>query len=153
MSHEFEEQFVSRYLSRISPFILKYNCGGPEYPDLFGDWSSNVLRDTRWRRTHGEAFLSPGLHAQMLATRPEGQIGGDWMLVPAARTLHKRYTVLKNSFVTCRRKVSPSERLSGDLSKLINAAGSILQRLQKKCVGRWHLAPFKRRRQSYISCR
>ena len=56
------------------------------------------------------------------------------MLVPVARTLHWRYTVLKNSFVTCKRRVSPNETLYEDSSKLIKAAGSIFQRLQKKSV-------------------
>jgi hypothetical protein len=134
MSHQFEEQFISRYLPRIFPFVLNYNCGGPEYPDLFGDWGNAGPDNNRWRRNHGEAFLSPGSHAQMLATRPEGQLGGDWMLVPAARTLHWRYTVLRNSFVTCKRKICPEESLVQDLSKLIKAAKSIFQRMQKKNI-------------------
>ena len=135
MSKKFEDQFNGKYMPRIYPYILNYNCGGPEYPDLFADWSlETVCPDKRWRRKSDEAFLLPGPHAQMLATRPESQISSDWMLVPTARTLHWRYTVLRNSFVACKRKIHPAETVSQDLSNLIDAAASIFRRLQKNTV-------------------
>ena len=42
----------------------------------------------------------------MLATRPEMQVAGDWMLVPAARNLHWRYEVLHSAFMVCKQKVT-----------------------------------------------
>ena len=34
MSNQFEEQFTSKYMPRICPWALNYDCGGPEYPHL-----------------------------------------------------------------------------------------------------------------------
>ena len=74
LSNKFEDQFVSKYLPRIFPWALKYDCGGPEYPDLFGDWTAlahgsvDALElgiQQRWRRIANEAVLTPGLYAQM----------------------------------------------------------------------------------------
>ena len=107
MSNTFEDQFVSKYLPRIFPWSLKFDCGGPEYPKLFGDWSAldrcnnpyselfNI--EERWRRHPEAAVVTPGVYAQMLSTRSECQLGGDWMLVPGARNLHWRYTVLHSA--------------------------------------------------------
>lgn len=135
MGQQFEDQFISKYLPGIFPFVLNYPCGGPDYPDLFGNWDDGgEVPKKRWRRENDEAFLSPGAHAQMLASRAEAQIAGDWMLVPAARTLHWRYTVLRNSFISCKRKVHASETVMEDLSKLIDAAGSIFRRLLKSTI-------------------
>ena len=41
MSNSFEDQFVSKYMPHIFPWALKYDCGGAEYPDLFGDLGLN----------------------------------------------------------------------------------------------------------------
>ena len=87
LSNKFEDQFMSKYMPRIFPWALKYDCGGAEYPDLFGDWTSlqegstDVLElgvQQRWRRVAEAAVLTPGRYAQMLATRSEAQICGDW---------------------------------------------------------------------------
>ena len=96
LQHKFEDQFISPYLPSIFPWALNYECGGPEYPDLFSDWSeiertansgNSAGMQQRWRRVQGEAILLPALYSEMLATRPEVQIAGDWMLVPGARNL------------------------------------------------------------------
>ena len=106
MANKFEDQFVSKYLPRIFPWALKFDCGGAEYPDLFSDWDAlaegcadyaSLGIQERWRRIANEAVVTPGTYAQMLATRAEAQIAGDWMLVPAARNLHWRYAVLRRS--------------------------------------------------------
>ena len=88
-SNSFENQFTSSYNCRVFPWALNYDCGGPDYPDLFADWSwlestiaerqgsgAGELRE-RWRRVQGEAPLLPGDYAKMLACRPEMQIAGD----------------------------------------------------------------------------
>ena len=36
-SNVFENQFVSYYNCRVFPWALNYDCGGPDYPDLFAD--------------------------------------------------------------------------------------------------------------------
>ena len=94
MSSKFQDQFVSKYMPRIFPWSLNYDCGGAEFPALFEKWE-DILSDQdellargiqeRWRKLAGEAALVPGEYAQMLATRPEMQVAADWMLVPAAR--------------------------------------------------------------------
>ena len=56
--------------------------------------TQHVQEKKIWRRKENEALLTPGLYAQMLATRVESQVTGDWMLVPAAPNLHWRYEVL-----------------------------------------------------------
>ena len=38
VSNSFENQFVSQYNCRVFPWALNYDCGGADYPDLFGDW-------------------------------------------------------------------------------------------------------------------
>ena len=101
MSNVFEDQFISKYMPSVFPWALNYDCGGPEYPDLFSNWEE-ILADQekllaagiqqRWCKIADEAVLVPGDHAQMLSTRPEMQIAGDWMVVPGARNLHWRYS-------------------------------------------------------------
>ena len=54
-----------------------------------------------------EAPLLPGDFAAMLATRAETQLGGDFMLVPAARNLHWRYEVLHAAFMVRKQEVAP----------------------------------------------
>ena len=41
MSNKFEDQFVSKYLPRIFPWSMNYDCGGPEYPQLFAKWKAS----------------------------------------------------------------------------------------------------------------
>ena len=145
MSNNFEDQFVSRYLSSIFPWALNYECGGPEYPELFNvqAWSDLEMGSTdavelgvasRWRRLQDAPVVTPGLHAQHLATRCEAQLGSDWMLLPAARNLHWRYSVLHKAFVVCKEKLAKGESLSVNLQQLVDAATSVLQRLQKGTV-------------------
>ena len=38
LSNQFEGQFISKYMPRILPWALHYDCGGAEYPDVFIDW-------------------------------------------------------------------------------------------------------------------
>ena len=103
MSTEFEQQFNNEYLSRIFPWALNYSCGGPDYANLFDNWDhlddeNYSSRENAWSRRPPDApILDAGKFAQMLATRCEAQIASDWMLVPAARNLHWRYTVLHNA--------------------------------------------------------
>ena len=115
MSNTFENQFVSEYNCRVFPWALNYDCGGADYPDLLADWESvessiaqragtepvKHLRG-RWRRINGEAALLPGEYAKMLACRPEVQMAGDWICVPAAHNLHWRYAVLHSAFLVCK---------------------------------------------------
>ena len=76
----------NRYLSRIFPWALNYNCGGPEYPHLFNSpaWDALESGDTdplalavgeRWRRLAGAPCVTPGAYVQSLATRSEAQLG------------------------------------------------------------------------------
>ena len=138
MSNQFEPQFVSQYMSRIFPWALNYDCGGPEFPNLFtklaGDEDVAQNEAKRWRRVHGEAVLLSGPYAAMVATRPEAQIAGDWMLVPAARNLHWKHTVLRSSFLTCKQKVAPGEPLEKNLSELVIATRSIFNRIRKNTI-------------------
>ena len=107
MSRDFDDQWTSSYLPMIFPCSPNYRCGGAEYPDLFSNWD-NLASDapskhdlgieSRWRRKGEDAIVTPGIHAQMLATRAEAQLAGDWMLVPACRNLHWRYAVLHSAF-------------------------------------------------------
>ena len=43
MGNNFEDQFISKYLPRILPWALNYDCGGAEYPRLFADWDEIEL--------------------------------------------------------------------------------------------------------------
>ena len=143
MSTMFEDQFVSKYLPRILPWALNYDCGGADYPKLFANWE-DVLQNQeqmltegiqqRWRKLADEAVLLPGEYAQMLATRSEMQIGGDWMVVPSARNLHWRYAVLHSAFMVCKQKVAPGETLSHNLTELIEATKKIWTRISSNTV-------------------
>ena len=73
----------------------------------------------RWRRKEGDAILTPGAYAQMLATRVEAQLAGDWMLVPAARNLHWRYEVLRSAFILCKQRLPADVSLTENLETLI----------------------------------
>ena len=130
----FEHQFTSQYFPRVFPWALNYDCGGADYPELFADWAwlekavaerggeDAVGRlQERWRRIQGEAALLPGDYARMLACRPEMQIAGDWMCVPAARNLHWRYAVLHSAFIVCKQKVAPGETMHQNLDKLMDS--------------------------------
>jgi len=130
MSNKFEDQFISKYMPRIFPWALNYDCGGPEFPGLFENWTEMIADQEqllqrgiqqRWRKMAGEAALVPGAYAQMLATRSEMQVAGDWMLVPGARNLHWRYEVLHSAFMTCKQKVAPGESLQTNLDELFIA--------------------------------
>ena len=145
MSNDFVDQFVSKYLPSVFPWALNYACGGPEYPALFNlqaweDMEKGSIDpvalgvERRWRRLQGAPAVTPGLHAQHLATRCEAQLGSDWMCVPAARSLHWRYTVLHKAFVICKEKVAAGESLHVNLQQLIDASTSLLERLQKGTV-------------------
>ena len=129
-SNMFEEQFVSQYTSRTFPWALNCDCGGADYPDLFADWEwieqrlaqehgSEVVGKLRdgWRRVNGQPPLLPGEYAKMLARRPEMQIAGDWMCVPAVRNLHWRYAVLHSAFLVCKQKVAPGDSMHEILDK------------------------------------
>ena len=65
----------------------------------------------------------------MIASRPELQIGGDWMLLPAVRNLHWRYAVLRSAFVSCKTKIAPGESMATNIEILINALESIWKKI------------------------
>ena len=140
MSNEFQEQFITKYTARVFPWALNYDCGVADYPDLFVDWQylekdlgeevASQLR-SRWRRLESSAPLLPGPYAKMLACRPELQVAGDWMLVPATRNLHWRYTVLQSAFVLCKQKVNPGETMAENLDNLVKALENIWTKIEK----------------------
>ena len=143
MGHKFEEQFVPSYVSRVFPWSLNYSCGGADYPDLFSDWDSRALQpresqdqsgDKIWRRVNAEATLLPGPYAQMLASRVEMQVSGDWLLVPAARNLHWRYEVLHSAFIVCKQRLAPSADMDANLLALLKATEYIWERMGKNSV-------------------
>ena len=77
MSNMFEEQFISKYMPRIFPWSLNYDCGGPEFPALFENWEDMISDQEellkrgirqRWRKLGEEAALVPGDYAKMLQT-------------------------------------------------------------------------------------
>ena len=120
MSNEFQDQFISQYSARIFPWALNYDCGGADYPDLFANWQeleralgndAATHLKTRWRRLDASAPLLPGPYAKMLASRAELQVAGDWMVVPATRNLHWRYTVLQSAFMVSKQKIVPGESM------------------------------------------
>ena len=126
----FVNQFVSQCNPRAFPPALNYDCGEPDYPDLFADWEAREksvctadspeatagLKE-RWRRATGAAPLLPGGCAKMLATRPDMQIAGDWMRVPAARNWRRWRAALRSCFLICKRKVDPGETLREKMQK------------------------------------
>ena len=70
----------------------------------------------------------------MLSQRPEMQISGDWMLVPASRNLHWRHSVLHSAFKLCKQKVAPGETLNKNLEQLLQAARGLWERMRKNVV-------------------
>ena len=62
------------------------------------------------------------------------QVAGDWMVVPSARQLHWRYTVLRSAFMTCTQKVSPGQSLNQNLEELVSAIEKVWKRIQAKTV-------------------
>ena len=76
-------------------------------------------------------MLTPGSYAQMLSTRIEAQVAGDWMLVPSARNLHWRYEVLHSAFVTCKQRLSPDTDMKDNLDSLLKATKFIWERISK----------------------
>ena len=143
MSNVLEEQFVTKYFSKIFGYSLNYACGGADYPELFGDWDQLTGEDqTRWRehlkprfrRTADDPILLPGAYSQMMSTRPEMQVAGDWLVVPSARQLHWRYTVLRSAFMTCTQRLSPGETVNQNLEELVRAIEKIWKRIQAKTV-------------------
>ena len=115
---------------------------GADYPKLFDDWTwleksiseregeevASHLQD-RWRRVCDEAPLLPGDYAKMMACRPEMQIAGDWLCVPAARNLHWRYAVLHSAFLVCKQKVAPGESMHENLDKLMESLEKIWNKI------------------------
>ena len=143
MSNQFEDQFISKYMPRIFPWALNYDCGGAEYPDLFTDWTeleqcSNKLVASgireRWRKLADEALLLPGDHAAMLATRAEMHIAGDWMVVPVARNLHWRYSVLHSAFICCKQTIPTGVTAAENMEKLVLATKKIWERMVSNTV-------------------
>ena len=143
ISNMLAEQFAGQYMSSIFPYALNYPCGGADWPELFGNWDALDEKDAahhegllkrRFRREKDEAVLPPEKYAQMMATRAEVQVAGDWMLVPSAAQLDWRYKVLRSSFMTCRQKLAPGESLQQNLTDLINATESVWKRIQKNTV-------------------
>ena len=55
MSNVFEDQFVSKYLPRVFPWALNYDCGGAEYPKLFENWTE--VLDMRANKNNVPAFV------------------------------------------------------------------------------------------------
>ena len=76
-------------------------------------------------------MVTPGIYKQMLATRPEKQIAGDWFLVPAAQNLHWRWMVLKSAFLTCKQKVKPGDSSTDNLEALVEAAKTLWTRMKR----------------------
>ena len=143
ISNVLEEQFVGQYMSKIFPYTLNHACGGADWPELFGDWDAlsegdaavrEGLLKPRFRRSAEDAVLPPGAYAEMMATRSEVQVAGDWMVVPSAVQLDWRYKVLRSSFMTCRQRLASGESLNQNLIELIDATEKIWKRLQKNTV-------------------
>ena len=128
-------------MSRCFPWSLNYASGGADYPPLFqrrvevgADADAEEDMEQPWRRKHGEALLRPGPYAQMLACRPEMQIAGDWMLVPAARNLHWRYEVLSSAFIACKQRLNPDSNPQQNMDDLVKAIVYIWERMAKNNV-------------------
>ena len=39
MGQDFEQQFMTSYIPRITPWACNYSCGGADYPNLFVEWN------------------------------------------------------------------------------------------------------------------
>ena len=147
VSKSIEKQFISHYACIVFPWALNYDCGGADYPELFAGWAwleKNIAQregeeavgrlQERWRRINDEAPLLPSEYAQMLACRPEMQIAGDWMCVPAARNLQWRYAVLHSTFLVCKQKVAPGDTLHQSLDKLMDSLHNIWEKISGNAV-------------------
>ena len=140
MGNDFEHQFNSEYMSRIFPWALNYSCGGADYQDLFNSWEDltadnrSTLFAGRHRRPPDAPILSPGSYAQMLATRCEAQLGSDWLLVPAARNLHWRFTVLQNAFGLTMQQMNLDPDLEQQVSTLLDNMRWIWEAYSKNIV-------------------
>ena len=143
VSGKFKGQYISKYLPRVFTWSLTYACGGPAFPGLFTNWSALENCNTsslelgiqqRWRRLTEDSVVTPGLYAQMIATRADIQLGSDWMLVTARKSLHWRYAVLHSAFLMCKQDFAPSETLNANLTTLIEAAKSIWPKMRKNVV-------------------
>ena len=83
-----------------------------------------------------------------MATRPEVQVAGDWALVPSARQLDWRRTVLHSAFMTRKQRISLGESLNKNLRELFSAMEKIWKRVQAKTAavkssdGKVENAPF-----------
>ena len=64
----------------------------------------------------------------MLATRPEMQVAGDWMLVPSDRNLHWRDEVLHRAFMVCKQQLSLDANRQQNLDQLVAATKHIWER-------------------------
>ena len=95
----------------------------PEYDNVL-----NSLKE-RWRRQKREAPLLPGPYSQMLSIRPEMQIAGDWMLVPATRNLHWRYAVLRSAFIVCKHRLPTGETLHENVERMVKATEKIWNKI------------------------
>eukprot|EP00973_Karenia_brevis_P025801 3560990-Karenia_brevis.AAC.1 len=54
------------------------------------------------------------------------------MLVPSARNLHWRYSVLRSAFVVCKQRISPGESMAENLDHLLKA----MEKIWKKIASR-----------------
>jgi hypothetical protein len=133
----FEDQFVPLYLSRIYPWALNFECGGPEYSDFFVQEEDEEALRTDGRRVMGtrrhgnSAVFTPQRHAKNLARRIEVQIAGDWGLVPGAHNLTMRYAALKEAHLSCRMRVTGDKPLDVNAQQLIDAADMLFKRLHQ----------------------
>lgn len=142
MGQKFEPQFVTSYVPRSAPWALNYSCGGADHPGLFTDWDAlqtptpteSATKEKPWRRQNQEPLLLPGAYAQMLATRPEVQVAGDWMLVPSARNLHWRYQVLHSAFIVCKQRLGAEDDKRENLKQLLAATKRIWESIASNTV-------------------
>ena len=124
-------------MSRIYPWALNFECGGPEYPDFFAnaDDEEELCIDARrvmgTRRTEFSGVLTPQRHAKNLARRVEVQIAGDWGLVPGAHNLTMRYAALKEAHLSCRMRASADKPLDVNAAELIDGLDELFKKLHR----------------------
>ena len=70
----------------------------------------------------------------MLATRPEMQLAGDWMLVPSARNLHWRFEVLRSAFMVCKQRLCADADRQKNIEDLVEAVKQIWERISTNVV-------------------
>ena len=133
---QFEDQFIAPYLSRIFPWALNYETGGPEYPDFFSmdndeeaSLRSRYGSNGRYRRKEYAGILTPARHAKNIARRIEAQIAGDWTLVSSAHNLTMRWNALRHSYLTCKMQLPTDRALSANAALLVDAADMLFKRL------------------------